>query len=374
VVILSVLFPFPIYVTIGAIFVVTCTACYAAYRCHLWTIVKPIVIPKEQLESQIETREQELTKQAQSILREKERHYQEQVRKDKIEKKKRKLERKEKQRLQIELLEAQRVEKIVMAREIIEREKERERLSQRGSQSVSQTSSVPSVVSEEDDLGSFALESVVEGEDEGGERVRDRDRDGEEEDSVEHILLSESEGEQERHRNKKRDKNRERQKELLLAPGKDDEDDEIGRVGVPEVDEEDDAGVDTDDYGDDTDREKDRDREELLGQFVDELLLEGREMEQTERGKEIKERDEDIESQVLTSARDREMERDGEDSVVTVFTASIQGEGEGDEELRGIYNIYRKKPIPTPSHQKSKGKYAVTAIVTNVDSAADEKV
>ncbi len=320
---ISVIMNFPIYITIGGIFVVTCGAVYAAYRCHLWTIIKPIVMPQELLDSQIEQRQETLVKQAFSVLREKERRYEEQVKKDKLDKKRRKAEKKEKQRLEAMLMEQQRLEKIAMAKEVIAREKS----SQGGSYKASQSNN--SVAS--DDQSSFALQSLVE----------------DDEESIEQIAL---------HDENKTDFTHE------IAPGKDDGihwNGQEGNYGVPEINE---FGVDTDDY-----EETDGERDELLGELVDELLVQSRE----QAGPLQEEFRNDEESQTSVQPNG-----DGEESVVTIFTTSVQ------EEVQGINNIYRKKPQPNIGNSniqqipggKGKIKFAVIDQAPSEFESVDDKV
>lgn len=105
-----------IIILIPCVFGLTVISVYLAYRAHLWTEIKPIVITPEQLDALIESKAEILRKQALSNIRERERKFQEQQRRDTIERRRLRAQRKEQQRLEIEMFEKERLERIQQAR------------------------------------------------------------------------------------------------------------------------------------------------------------------------------------------------------------------------------------------------------------------
>lgn len=105
-----------IIILIPCVFGLTVISVYLAYRAHLWTEIKPIVITPEQLDALIELKAEILRKQALSNIRERERKFQEQQRRDTIERRRLRAQRKEQQRLEIEMFEKERLERIQQAR------------------------------------------------------------------------------------------------------------------------------------------------------------------------------------------------------------------------------------------------------------------
>lgn len=89
---------------------------YLAYRAHLWTDIKPIVISPEYLQSQIESKAEQLKKEAISNIRERERKFLEQQRKETLERRRLRAERKAKQMEEIELLERERINRVNQAK------------------------------------------------------------------------------------------------------------------------------------------------------------------------------------------------------------------------------------------------------------------
>lgn len=86
------------------------------------TNIKPQQVLPEDIEAQINKREEELQGQAYLVLKEKEKKFEEQELRDKMERKKRKQQRKEQQKYEMELMEQQRQERLRMAREVVERQ------------------------------------------------------------------------------------------------------------------------------------------------------------------------------------------------------------------------------------------------------------
>eukprot|EP01033_Poteriospumella_lacustris_P007571 gene7571-gene8304 len=86
------------------------------------TNIKPQQVLPEDIEAQINKREEELQEQAYLALKEKEKKFEEQELRDKMERKKRRHQRKEQQQYEMELMEQQRQERLKMAREVVERQ------------------------------------------------------------------------------------------------------------------------------------------------------------------------------------------------------------------------------------------------------------
>lgn len=110
-----------IYIIAGVGLVVLVTVAVVIYASRL-TNVKPSKVAPEDLEAQINAREQELQQAAYLVLKEKEQKFEEQERRDKIDRRKRKIQRREQKQYEIELMEQQRQERVRMAREIADRD------------------------------------------------------------------------------------------------------------------------------------------------------------------------------------------------------------------------------------------------------------
>lgn len=120
--IFAVLFPVPIYITIGGLFLITIVCIVLAYRTYLLSIIKPIVIAPEYIEGQIEAKAEAFKKQQYQKLREKERKFLEQERLDKKERKRLKAERLRKQQEEMRIVEEARLTRIAMAKEVFAKE------------------------------------------------------------------------------------------------------------------------------------------------------------------------------------------------------------------------------------------------------------
>jgi hypothetical protein len=106
-------------ICIPAVIGLTLICVFLAYRCHLWTEVKPLVVTDAQLQLLIEAKTEILKKQAIMGIKERERKFQEQQRREHIERKKSRKARKEKQRQDIEMIEKERYERIAQAKMLL---------------------------------------------------------------------------------------------------------------------------------------------------------------------------------------------------------------------------------------------------------------